>query len=203
MALMRLPGGSSLLMFAALLAGAGPAGAQGFDQAPPAATTPLPPLTASGRAKLYVSGLINSFSFVESAAGAGFGQWRDRPPEWRQGAAGYGRRFASSFAQHATGETLKFGLASLLHEDNRFVPSGRTKLPSRLLYALESTFQSRDDNGQRQVSYSNLGSLAGASLLSRTWQPKSTGGAGNGAVAFGISVVFAAGVNVAHEFLHR
>src|ERR1035441_2372016 len=109
MALMRLRGGSSLLMFAALLAGAGLAGAQGFDQAAPAATTPLSRLTASGRAKLYVSALINPFSFVESAASAGFGQWRDRPPEWRQGAAGYGRRFASSFAQHATGETLKFG----------------------------------------------------------------------------------------------
>jgi hypothetical protein len=201
MALMRLRAGSSLLMFAALLTRA--AGAQSFAEVAPAATTPPPPLTASERVKLYVSGLINPFSFVESAASAGFGQWRDRPPEWRQGAAGYGRRFASSFAQHATRETLEFGLASLLHEDNRFVPSGRTKLPSRLLYALESTFQSRDDNGRRQLSYSNLGSLAGASLLSRTWQPKSTGGAGNGAVNFGVSVIFAASINVAREFLHR
>lgn len=197
-----LRGGSSLLLFAVVLAGAGQAGAQAFDPLMPATPSPLPPLTASERAKLYVDELINPFSFVESAASAGFGQWRDRPPEWRQGAAGYGRRFASSFAQHATGETLKFGLASLLHEDNRFVPSGRTKLPSRLLYALVSTFQSRDDNGERQASYSNLGSLAGASLLSRIWQPKSTGGAGNGAVNFGISVVFAASINVAREFLH-
>jgi hypothetical protein len=190
-------------MFAAVLASAGPAGAQAFDPLVPATRTPLSPLTASERARLYVSCLINPFSFAESAVSAGFGQWRDRPSEWREGSAGYGRRFASSFAQHATEETLNFGLASLLHEDNRFVPSGRTKLPSRVLYALESTFQSRDDNGERQVSYSNLGSLAGASLLSRTWQPKSTGGAGNGAVNFGVSVIFAAGINVAREFLHR
>jgi len=203
MTLMRWRGGPSLVMVAAVLGGAGPAGAQGSDHATLAATTPLPPLSASERAKTYLSGMINPFSFVARAASAGFGQWRDRPPEWRQGAAGYGRRFASSFAQHATEETLKFGLASLLHEDDRFVPSGRAKLPSRLLYALESTLQSRDDSGRRQVSYSNLGSLAGASLLSRMWQPKSTGGAGNGAVNFGVSVVLAASINIAREFLHR
>ena len=162
-----------------------------------------PPVTLSERGKQYIKELFNPFSFVESAASAGFGQWRDRPPEWRQGAVGYSRRFASSFAQHVTQETLTFGLASILHEDNRFVPSGQAKFGSRLLYALEGTFQSRDDDGQRQVSYSNIGSLAGASLISRTWQPRSTGGAGNGAVNFGVSVVFAAGLNVGREFFHR
>ncbi|MEI9974656.1 MAG: hypothetical protein WDO73_22975 [Ignavibacteriota bacterium] len=98
---------------------------------------------------------------------------------------------------NVTGESIKFGLA------NRYVPSGRERIPSRVLYALVSTFRSRDDHGQRQVSYSNIGSLAGASLFSRVWQPDSTGGAGNGAVNFGVSVAFAAGMNVAREFLHR
>jgi hypothetical protein len=160
-------------------------------------------LTQRERNKRFVKDLFQPFAFVESAASAGFGQWRDRPPEWRQGSAGYGRRFASAFGQHITQETLKFGLASLLHEDNRYVPSGRTGVVSRVLYALESTFQSRDDNGQRQVSYSSIGSLAGASLISRTWQPASSGGADNGAVSFGVSVAFAAGMNVAREFFHQ
>jgi hypothetical protein len=157
----------------------------------------------SGRGQQYINQLFSPFSFVESAVSAAFGQWRDRPPEWRQGAEGYGRRFASSFAQHITQETLKFGLASLLHEDNRYVPSGQAKLAPRLLYALESTFRSRGDDGLRQVSYSNIGSLAGASLISRTWQPRSTGSAGDGAVNFGVSVIFAAGMNVGREFFHR
>jgi hypothetical protein len=161
------------------------------------------PLTQSERNKLFVKDLCNPISFVESAASAGWGQLRDKPPEWREGGEGYSKRYASSVAQHVTGETLKFGLASLLHEDNRYVPSGRPAVASRLWYALVSAFRSRDDQGQRQVSYSNIGSLAGASLLSRMWQPASTGGAGNGAVRFGISVAFAGGMNVAREFLHR
>lgn len=192
------------MLVGVILAGAGPAyGQKAVAAIIPTARLTSTSLTQSGRVKQYVDELLSPFSFVESAVSAGFGQWRDRPAEWHQGAAGYGRRFASSFAQHATQETLKFGLASLLHEDDRYFPSGQTKFVPRLLYALESTFQSRDDEGQRQVSYSNIGSLAGASLISRTWQPRSTGGAGNGAVNFGIAIVFAAGMNVGREFFHR
>jgi hypothetical protein len=186
---------------AILLVAAAPAHAQDSDSSSAAAASS--PLARYDRGKQYLDELIDPFSFVESAASAGFGQWRNRPAEWRQGSAGYSKRFASSFAQHATQETLKFGLASLLHEDNRYVASGKSKFTGRLFYALASTFRSRDDSGQRQVSYSNIISLAGASMISRLWQPASTGGAGNGAVNFGISVVFCAGVNVGREFLHR
>ena len=112
------------------------------------ATRPLyTPLTQSERNKLYVRALINPISFVESAASAGWGQLLDRPPEWGEGGAGYGKRFVSSVAQHVTGESIKFGLSSLLHEDNRYVASGKAKIAPRVLYALVSTFRSRDDEG--------------------------------------------------------
>jgi hypothetical protein len=203
----RLRGGLGLLLMGVLFAGAGPAHGQEADRsasvAAPSAQPTLPRLTQRARNKQYLKALVGPQWFVVSALSAGEGQLRDRPREWHQGASGFGRRFASSLAEHATQETLKFGLASLLHEDNRWVPSGRTRFRPRLLYALESTFRSRDENGIRQVSYSKIGSLAGASLISRTWQPASTGGVGNGAVNFGVDVVFAASINVAREFLHR
>lgn len=195
--------GGRVLLLGFTLVIAGPACGQNPDPSSSATLSTSGRLTQSKRAKLYLKSLFNPQSFLISAASAGFGQWRDRPPEWRQGGAGFGRRYASSFAQHATRETLKYGMANLLHEDNRYVPSGRTGFASRVIYAVESTFQSRSDDGELQVSYSNIGSLAGASLFSRTWQPKSTGGAGDGAVNFGVSVAFAAGLNVAREFLHR
>jgi len=171
---------------------------------PPAPTrAKLARLTQTERAKEYLKELINPFSFVESSASAGWGQLLNRPHEWGEGGAGFGERFVSSFGQHAVQDTLEFGMANVLHEDNRYVPSGRKKFTSRLAYALEYTLQSRDENGVRQVSYSKIGSLAGASLLSRLWQPPSTGGAGNGAVNFGVSVAFAASLNVAREFFPR
>jgi hypothetical protein len=202
MAAIRLHGGIGIL-FLAIPFTAGTARAQDAYRAIATSQPGYTPLTQSVRNKLFLKDLFNPFSFVQSAASAGWGQLRDKPPEWREGGAGYGKRYASSFAQHATQETLKYGIASLLHEDNRYVSSGRQRISSRVLYALVSTFRSRDDQGERQMSYSNIGSLAGASLLSRTWQPASSGGAGNGAVNFGVAVAFAAGMNVAHEFLHR
>jgi len=167
----------------------------------PVSTQPtLPTFTPRERARQYLKDVLNPLSFVESAASAGLGQWRDRPPEWGQGASGYFTRYASSFGQHITQESLKFGLSSALHEDDRYVLSGKTKFVPRLLYALASTVRSRDEEGERQMSYSNIGSLAGASLLSRLWQPKSGGSAGDGAVNFGVAVAFSAGINVAREF---
>ncbi|MBZ5624787.1 MAG: hypothetical protein LAQ69_39720, partial [Acidobacteriia bacterium] len=55
-------------------------------------------------------------SFVSSAANAGIGQWRNRPREWQQGGEGYGRRYASSFAEHIVYQTMMFGASSVLHE---------------------------------------------------------------------------------------
>ncbi|HEX3746986.1 MAG TPA: hypothetical protein VHW09_23775 [Bryobacteraceae bacterium] len=160
-------------------------------------------LTQAERAREYTKELFNPFSFVASAASAGWGQMLDRPREWGEGGQGFGTRFISSWGQHVVQSSLQYGLADVLHEDDRYVPSRRRRIGPRLLYALESTLQSRDENGERQVSYSKIGSLAGSSLLSRLWQPPSSGGAGNGAVNFGVSVAFAAGVNVACEFFPR
>jgi hypothetical protein len=198
---------ASISFLALIFFAAGMAHGQDADRvsATPPATTreKLARLTETERAREYLKELINPLSFVESAASSAWGQLRDRPHEWGEGGAGYGRRFASSFGQHAVEDTLKFGLANALHEDNRYVASGRRGFGPRLIYALETTLQSRDQDGDRQVSYSKIGSLAGASLLSRLWQPHSTGGAGNGAVNFGISVAFAASLNVAREFMPR
>lgn len=169
--------------------------------APAVTHSAKPRFTQTMSTRDFAKELFNPLSFFESAASAGWGQLRDRPPEWREGGAGFGRRFASSWGQHAVEDTLKFGLSNVLHEDDRWVPSRRKGFGPRLRYALESTLQSRDENGLRQVSYSKIGSLAGASLLSRLWQPPSTGAAGDGAVNFGISVAFAASLNVVREFL--
>jgi len=205
----KQPRRASTLLLGILLVGTGTAWGQDDAnravQPVPHATTreKLAQLTQTERAREYVKELFNPLSVVESSASAGWGLLRDRPHEWGEGGAGFGRRFASSYGQHIVEDTLKFGLANALHEDNRYIRSGRTRFGPRLVYALEMTLQSRDQDGNRQVSYSKIGSLAGSSLISRLWQPPSTGSAGDGAVSFGVSVAFAASLNVVREFLPR
>lgn len=171
--------------------------------APAPAQNQLPRLTGQERVREYWKDLVNPLSFVESGASGGWGLLRDRPHEWKEGGAGFGRRYASSFGQHLVQSTILFGVAGALHEDNRYVPCANQSFGSRLVYALESTVESRDRNGNRRVSYSKIGAMAGASAISRLWQPESTGGPANGAVSFGTSLALAAGLNVVREFVPR
>ena len=168
-------------------------------------TTPqLDPMDDGEQVRQYVKSLLNPMSVVTSSISAGLGQWRDRPEEWGQGGAGYARRFASSYAQHVTYATMLFGASSLLHEDHRYIPSGETATRSRVAYALESTILARhqDANGvtHRRISYSRIGALVGAFLVSRSWQPESTRNLHGGIASVGTSIGVSMGFNLLREF---
>jgi len=123
-------------------------------------------MTEAQRLRQYWKDTARPFSLVGSAAGAGLGQWRDRPREWKQGGEGYGLRYGSLFAEHIAFETLSFGASSVFHEDNRYVPSGQSGFGNRVGYALRSTFVARGDDGARRISRSRILAFAGAALLS-------------------------------------
>jgi len=161
---------------------------------------PAPPPEESGWHN-YFAGLVSPIAVVGSAAGAGIGQWRNSPREWGLGAAGYGTRFASSFAEHVVYQSILSGTASVLREDTRYRVSGESRFKVRLKYALVSTFLARSRDGSRHVSLSKISAFTGAAFLSRAWQPPSTGPPHNAAVNLGASVAVGAGVNVAREFL--
>jgi hypothetical protein len=170
------------------------------------ATTSQPgvaPITGGERLRWYLKATVSPLSFVTSAASAGWGQWRDRPKEWREGTEGYGSRFASSYGEHVVRETLAFGTSSALHEDNRYIRSGESDFQPRIRYAVGSTFLARRDNGSRRLSFSRIGAFAGAALISRLWQPRSTRGPRSAAVNFGTSIGVAAAFNVVREFWPR
>lgn len=162
---------------------------------------PYVPMTAHQRLKRYLKDTVDPIAFLRSGASAGFGQWRDRPKEWGEGGEGFGKRFASSYAEHITYTTLVYGLSSLLHEDNRYLPSDETTTGRRLRYALESSVLARHDDGTRHISISKLSAFVGAALISRTWQPRSSRGLGSAVSNVGVTMGVAAGFDVMREFL--
>jgi hypothetical protein len=173
------------------------------NASPPPGQPAFVPRTQGQRLREFFKDTVSPLSLINSAASAGLGQARDRPKEWKQGAEGYGMRYGSAFAEHIVRETLEFGASSVLHEDNRYIPSGQTGVGARIGYAVESTFLARRDNGSRRLSYSRIGAFAGAAFISRLWQPHSTGGPRSATVNFGTTIGIAAGFNVAREFLPR
>ena len=112
-------------------------------------------------------------------------------------------RFGDAFAKDVMRETMMFGLASALHEDNRYRRSSQSGFGARLKYTITSTLLARRDDGTRRLSYSRIGGTAGAAMVARMWQPPSEHTMGDAACGFGLSMGTQLGVNVAREFLHR
>lgn len=169
----------------------------------PAIQATFTPMTEEERLHQYFKDTLSPTSLLSAGAAAGIGQWRFRPTAWGEGGEGYGKRFASAYVEHIERESMMFGLSSALHEDNRYIPSGRPTSGARLGYAVESTFLARRDDGSRRISVSRLVAFAGAAALSRMWQPAGNRTLRNGAVNFGSSLSVAVGFNVAREFLPR
>src|SRR6201997_5732009 len=159
------------------------------------------PLSEEERARLYFKTMVNPLGYFKAGVSAGINQWEDKPREWEQGASGYGKRFANILGQYSIQRTATFGLASALHEDNRYFNSGKKGLWSRAGYAVASGVLARHDDGRRYVSISQVGGLAAGAFLSRAWQPSSQHSAGDGAVSFGISMASNIGFGVVKEFL--
>jgi hypothetical protein len=134
-------------------------------------TRQFQPLTQKERNRLYFKTMVNPLGFVKAGFSAGIDQWEDKPQEWEQGASGYGKRFANILGQYSIQRTVTFGLASGLHEDNRYFNSGKTGIWRRSAYALFSSVLARHDDGSRSVSVSQLSGVAAGAFLSRFWQP--------------------------------
>jgi hypothetical protein len=145
--------------------------------------------------------MVNPLGFLKAGFSGGINQWTDKPPEWEQGASGYGKRFADILGQYSIQRTVTFGLASALHEDNRYFNSGKKGLWSRTGYAVASGILARHDDGSRHLSISQLGGVAAGAFVSRTWQPPSQHSPGDGAVSFGITMGSNMGFGVLKEFL--
>jgi hypothetical protein len=161
------------------------------------------PQTQQERLRSYFQHMFNPEAVLRSAAGAGINQAMNTPSEWHQGAEGYGRRFASSYAEHLIQSTAMYGASAALHEDNRYFRSGRSGFGPRLKYAIASSFLARHDDGSRHFSISRISSYAASAAISRLWQPPSTNGPVNAADAFAIAIGVETGFNVAREFLPR
>jgi hypothetical protein len=163
--------------------------------------TEFQPLTQKERTQIYFKTMVNPLGYGKAAFSAGVDQWKDKPEEWEQGASGYGKRFANIVGQYSTQRTVTYGLASLLHEDNRYFNSGKKGFWPRAGYAICSAVLARHDDGSRAISISQLSGVATGAFVARLWLPSSQNSAKDGAVSFGITMGSNAAFSVVKEFI--
>ncbi len=133
--------------------------------------------------------------------GAAIGQGLDSPDEWRQGGAGFGKRYASSVAGNFTRQSMAFVLESAFHEDPRYFPSEEKGFKARVKNVLLQTVVARTDSQRNQFAYGRVMSAFANAQLVNTWQPASTGSVGHGLLRGFITLGGDLGVNFLQEFV--
>jgi hypothetical protein len=130
-------------------------------------------LTFRDRLRLYERSFTAPEHFIGPLLGAGVSQATDTPPKWGEGAAGFGRRAGSGYGRSVLGGTIALAVASIDHEDPRFVPSQDSGILRRARHAIVGTFVSSADDGGPMPAYSRLVGIYGAAFIANAWEPAS------------------------------
>ena len=151
----------------------------------------------------YVFDAYGPFPVAITAFAAGINQLTDNPPEWQQGAEGYGKRFGSDFGIAAVGTTTRYALAEAFHEDTLYYRCECRGFVPRLGHAVLSTLTSRKgDDGHRVFSFPALvAPYAGTMAAVYGWYPARFGA--KDAFRMGnYSLLAYAGGNIGLEFIY-
>jgi len=131
------------------------------------------PPTQKTKLRNYAFDAFGPYPIVGAALVAGINQGENTPPEWKQGAAGYGKRFASDFGIAAVTTTTRYALAEVFKEDTLYYRCECNGLLPRLRHAVISTFTARRGaDGHRVFSIPALvAPYAGIMTAVYAWYP--------------------------------
>ncbi len=132
----------------------------------------LPPQTVKQKFNTATLDSIDYSSFIFVGIQAGIAQARNSEPQFRQGAAGYGRYYWHTFADN-TDENLwvEFILPSTLREDSRYYTLGRGSFAKRLTYSFSRVAITRTDSGHETFNASEIFGAGAAAGISDLYYP--------------------------------
>jgi hypothetical protein len=134
----------------------------------------VPPLTTGQKFKVVARGAFDKVQIPWYLTLAAISQAQNSEPGYGQGWEGYGKRFASAYADGAIENFMTSAVfASLLHQDPRFFQYSEGGVAHRTGYALSRIFVTRTDSGHSQFNYSEIfGSALAATISTNTYHPK-------------------------------
>lgn len=159
------------------------------------------PMTTKLKFQMAFRVSIDPVSIFGAATLAGIDQ-AGNTPNYRQGAIGYGERFAQTYADGLT--DVMFGgaiLPALLHQDPRYFYQGTGTVKSRLMHAMEAPFVCPGDNGKNEINFSSMGGDLISSSISNAYYPPSNRGANLVFEGFALSTGERVVSTVIQEFL--
>ena len=140
----------------------------------------LPRLTPGQKFKAVGRGLIDPFEFFIIGIAAGLDQATNSNPTYGQGAQGYGKRYATDYADNAVENFMASAvMPSLLHQDPRYYELGHGGFVHRTRHAIARLFITPTDSGGTQFNYSEvMGAGMAAAISTYTYHPVGERGVG-------------------------
>jgi len=159
------------------------------------------PLTNEQRWQLYLNqNFKTTGAYLGMFASSIIDHVQDSPPEWGDGAAGYGKRLASRFGTNVIQGTVQAAGCAALGFDPRYVRSKSTGALSRTGHALLYTFVTLNNEGKPRPSVATLGSYYASGMMSVLWLPQRYTALGDGIRDGNRQVIYGGLFNVVQEF---
>jgi hypothetical protein len=131
------------------------------------------PITGEGRLVWAVRSTIGPGSLLVGVVEAGWGNLFDRPPEYREGMEGFGKRFGLRLSSVGTSNVMEASLGAIWGEDPRYHLSDRRTTGGHFGHALKMTFMADKADGSVAPAYARYIAYAGSNVISNAWRPDS------------------------------
>ena len=131
-------------------------------------------LTTGQKFKVVALGSFDKIEFPWYGVLSGISQAENSEPGYGQGWEGYGKRYASAFADGTIENFMTSAvLPSILRQDPRFFQKSDGGFARRTEYAVSRIFVTRTDSGHMQFNYSEIvGSALSAAISTNTYHPR-------------------------------
>jgi len=162
------------------------------------------PLNWKQKFSLTARSAFDPVVYIGVAFGAGIEQATNAYSGYGQGAAGYRKRYAATFADGRISDFLTNALfPALLRQDPRYFYRGSGSFKSRLGHAVISVFVTRSDSGRAVPNSSYfLGDMCSAAL-SNLYYPKANRGGNLVFTNAAVGLAGRVGMNLFREFLSK
>ena len=137
-------------------------------------TKNVPPLTAWQKLKVVTRGAFDPIMIPWYAIQAGISQAANTEAGYGQGAEGYGKRYATHFADGTIENYFSQAfLPIMLRQDPRYFQMGKGGFKRRTGYAVSRIFVTRSDSGRRQFNFSEVfGSGIASAISTYSYHPQ-------------------------------
>ncbi|HLJ17201.1 MAG TPA: hypothetical protein VKV15_22090 [Bryobacteraceae bacterium] len=160
------------------------------------------PLSVSQKWRLFENETVSPLTLGAGVFNAMLSQATNSDPRYGEGYGPFAQRLGASVADIASQNFFgDFLLASVLHEDPRYVRMGPGhSFWSRFGYAVSRALVIRSDTGGNTFNWSNVAGTAMSAGLSNAYYPPASRTGGAMAIHFGTSVMGAGFANLFPEF---